>query len=124
MRCWGSADRRNMHRFNGLDIELTRGDSLALRVTIQGRTLPKGTTAVFTVKKRPRDEEALIEKRMTPDENGIVLVRLTPGDTDLTPRLYYWDMRVIMPSGDGADEVRTPMEYASFTILEVIGNGD
>jgi hypothetical protein len=110
-----------MHRFNGLDIELTRGDSLQFRVTVQGRELPEGTLALFTVKRRTRDEEAVIEKRL-PLDNGVVVVGLPSADTDITPRTYYWDMRILIPLGDGTYEVRTPMEYAAFTILEVVGN--
>ena len=111
-----------MHQFNGLDIELTKGDSLQFRVTVKGRELPEGTAALFTVKKKPRDEEAVIEKRLPVDADGVVLVGLSSADTDISPKTYYWDLRVLMPLGDGTYEVRTPMEYAAFTILEVIGN--
>jgi hypothetical protein len=111
-----------MHRFNGYDIELTRGDSLQFRVTITGRELPQGTAALFTVRQRPRDENAVIEKQLAVDADGVVLVGLASDDTDITPRTYYWDLRVLMPLGDGTFEVRTPMEYATFTILEVVGN--
>ena len=37
-------------------------------------------------------------------------------------RTYYWDLRVLLPLGDGTYEVRTPMEYAALTILGVIGD--
>jgi hypothetical protein len=111
-----------MHRFDGYDIELTKGDSLQFKVTITGRELPEGTAALFTVKKRPRDEDTVIEKRMEIGSDGVVLVGLSSADTDITPRTYYWDLRVLMPLGDGPYEVRTPMEYVAFTILEVIGN--
>ena len=65
---------------------------------------------------------SIIEKRLDVDADGVVLVGLSSDDTDITPRTYYWDLRVLMPLGDGTFEVRTPMEYAAFTILEVIGN--
>lgn len=111
-----------MHRFDGFDIELTSGDSLQFRVTISGRELPEGTEALFTVKKSPRADDAMIEKRMAVDADGVVLVGLSSSDTDIQPRTYYWDLRVLIPNGDGTFEVRTPMEYAAFTILEVIGD--
>ena len=111
-----------MHRFDGFDIELTRGDSLQFRITITGRRLPAGTAALFSVKERPRDRKAVIEKRLEVDTDGLTLVGLSSEDTDITPRTYYWDLRVLIPLGDGTFEVRTPMEYAAFTILEVIGN--
>lgn len=111
-----------MYRFDGLDIELSRGDSIQFKVTIKGRELSEGTTALFTVKRSANAEEALIEKRLAVDEDGVVLVGLSSEDTDLSPRTYFWDMRVLLPLGDGSFEVRTPMEYAAFTILGVIGN--
>ena len=111
-----------MHKFDGFDIELTSGDSLQFRVTISGRELPAGTEALFTVKKSPRADDAVIEKRLTVDVDGVVLVGLSNEDTDIAPRTYYWDLRVMIPNGDGNFEVRTPMEYAAFTILEVIGD--
>lgn len=111
-----------MHKFDGFDIELTSGDSLQFRVTISGRELPTGTEALFTVKKSPRADDAVIEKRLTVDADGVVLVGLSNEDTDIAPRTYYWDLRVMIPNGDGTFEVRTPMEYAAFTILEVIGD--
>ncbi len=41
-----------MYRFEGLDIEVTGGDSLVFAVRFDGRAVPVGSTAVFTVKKR------------------------------------------------------------------------
>jgi len=111
-----------MHAFKGLDIELTRGDSLQFKVTITGRELPTGTEALFTVKRRPRDEEAVIEKILPVGADGVVNVGISSADSDVEPRTYFWDLRVRIPLGDGTCEVRTPMEYAAFTILEVIGN--
>lgn len=111
-----------MHKFDGFDIELTGGDSLQFRVTISGRELPEGTEALFTVKKSPRSDDAVIEKRLAVEADGVVLVGLSSADTDIQPRTYYWDLRVMIPNGDGTYEVRTPMEYAAFTILEVIGD--
>ena len=111
-----------MYRFDGLDIELTRGDSLQFKVNIKGRELPEGTEALFTVKRSPKAEEALIEKRLAVDADGVVLVGISSDESDLPSRTYYWDMRVLLPLGDGTFEVRTPMEYAGFTILGVIGD--
>lgn len=110
-----------MRKFDGLNIELTRGDSTQFKVNFAGRTLPEGTIALFTVKKSPRSEEAVIEKRLGIEDSS-VSVGLSSKDTDITPRTYYWDIRVLIPLGDGTYDVRTPMEYAAFTILEVIGD--
>ena len=111
-----------MYRFDGLDIELTRGDSLQFKVTVKGRELPSGTEALFTVKRSPNAEDSLIEKRLALDEEGVVFVGISSDESDIPPRTYYWDMRVLIPLGDGTYEVRTPMEYAAFTILGVIGD--
>lgn len=110
-----------MRRFDGLNIELTRGDSTQFKVNFAGQKLPDGAMALFTVKKSPRSTEPVIEKRMG-IEDGSTYVLLSNEDTDIQPRTYYWDIRVLAPLGDGTYDVKTPMEYASFTILEVIGN--
>ena len=110
-----------MRRFNGLNIELTRGDSTQFKVNFAGRTLPEGALALFTVKKSPRSAESVLEKRLT-ILDGSVNIGLSSTDTDIQPRTYYWDIRVLIPLGDGSYEVQTPMEYAAFTILEVIGD--
>jgi len=52
----------------------------------------------------------------------VVLIGLSSEDTNVPPRPYCWDLRVMLPLGDGTFEVLTPMEYATFQILEVIGN--
>jgi len=110
-----------MHTIDGHDITITRGDSLVFRVSLDGRDLPSGSESLFTVKRHPRDREALIEKRA--DASGeTVAVFLTPEDTDLEPRTYYWDLRVRIPASDGSFEVETPMEYAALTILPAIGH--
>lgn len=109
-----------MHKFNGYDIEITRGDSLQFRVSLMGRDLPEGSVGLFTVKTSPRDEHALIEKRV--DASGEMLtITLNPKDTDLPPRTYFWDVRVLIPRPEGGFELETPMEYASFIVLDAIG---
>ena len=111
-----------MRKFNGLDIELTKGDSLQFKVTFYGRTLPEGSIALFTIKKSPRAEDAEVEQRILIGADGTVQVGLSSSETNLKPRTYFWDMRVLIPLGDGTYEVKTPMEYAAFTISEVIGD--
>lgn len=110
-----------MYRFSGTDIELTRGDSLVFHIRLSGRDLPPGTLALFSVKPSPKAEAPTIEKQM-PVSGGVVLIGLSSADTNVAPRSYCWDLRVMIPLGDGTFEVLTPMEYATFQILEVIGN--
>ena len=64
-----------MYRLDGHNIELTRGDSLLLLITLPGRELPQGTLAVFTVKTHPRSETAILTKAL-PVENGRVELEL------------------------------------------------
>jgi len=109
-----------MHRFDGYNIELTRGDTLFFTLKLTGRDLPEGSVAYFTVKSGARSDEKLIEKKL--DAGGEVLhIRLSSGETDLEPRTYFWDVRVLIPLEEGGYEVETPMEYAAFTILPAIG---
>mgnify|MGYP005960297097 CR=1 FL=1 len=111
----------DLRRFTGNDIEITRGDSLMLRVVVSGRELPQGTILLFSVKRSPRAQSAEIERRLTIEE-GTAVISLSTEDTDLPPRTYFWDARVLIPYGDGTYEVKTPMEYAAFQVLEVIGD--
>lgn len=109
-----------MHRFDGYDIELTAGDSLLFFVSLEGRELPEGADAVFTLKRNPKDEEALIEKTLAVTD-GRVEIKLESDETDLPARTYYWDLRIRFVS-DYGEEVETPMEYAAFTILQPVGD--
>lgn len=109
-----------MHLFNGYDIELTRGDSLFFKVNLDGRTLPEGSVAYFTVKETPKAEEPVIRKKIDIID-GVVDIRLSSEDTYLRSRTYYWDIRVLIPIDIGGYEVETPMEYAAFTIVDAIG---
>jgi len=109
-----------MHRFNGYDIEITAGDSLFFNIRLEGRELPDGAAATFTVKRNPKDDEALIEKEIAVND-GQVEIPLFSADTDLPARTYFWDLRVRFFSDKG-EEVETPMEYAAFTVLQPVGD--
>lgn len=113
-----------MYAIDGKNIELTRGDSFSFTMKFTGRTLPAGCTALFTVKKKVKDETPVIEKTVTVEENK-ASVFLNPEDTaELSAGTYFWDMRVMIPGAGDSKEVRTPMEYASFQLLEVIGDAN
>lgn len=109
-----------MFNINGLDIEVTRGDTAALRYTFSGREIPYGTDAIFTIKKKVRDEDFIVQKRVDASD-GSATILLTSDDTNFDARTYYWDIRLQLPREDGGYEVQTPMEYAAFTILDVVG---
>ena len=110
-----------MHRFDGYDIEVTRGDTLFFALNLTGRDLPEGSVAYFTIKSSPRSDEILVQKKLDAADETME-VRLTSADTDLKPRTYYWDVRVLIPLAEGGYEVETPMDYAAFTILEAVGD--
>ncbi len=109
-----------MYKITGLDIEITRGDTLALLYKFDGRELPYGTDAIFTIKKKPRDEEHIVQHRVDASD-GTATIFLGSDDTNFDARTYYWDIRLQMPREEGGYEIQTPMEYAAFTIVEVIG---
>jgi len=120
MNCPMRGRWKRLYRIDGYDIELTRGDSLTLRIDLKGRNLPEGTEAVFTVKKRMRDERSVLVKRCDASEE-ILTVALEAGETDIAPGTYVWDVRLRIPREDGSIEVVTPMEYAALTILGAVG---
>lgn len=108
-----------MVQINGNDIALTRGDTLTLGLRFGGRVAPPTARALFTVKKNPRDRQAVIEKTL-PIRDSAAVLTLAPEDTRaLSVRTYFWDVRLLYAEG----QVYTPMEYAAFQVLEVIGNG-
>ena len=108
-----------MYRLDGLNVELTREDSLTLLVSFPGRELPEGTRALFTIKKHPKDPVAVLEKEMNVEGSRAEIV-LSSAETDLPARTYWWDLRLMIPGEEM--EILTPMEYAAFSILEVIGD--
>lgn len=105
---------------NGYDIELSRGDTLALRIDLSGRDLPEGTDAVMTIKKRIGSDEVILQKRFDASDELLTIV-LSAEDTNIEPGVYVWDVRLQIPSDLGGYEVYTPMEYASFVVLPVVG---
>ena len=108
-----------MVEINGYDIAVTRGDSLYLRINLEGCDLPDGAQAVLTIKQHIRSEEALIQTRM--DASGEVLgIALSPQQTNLPPGSYVWDVRILVPHEEGV-EVYTPMNYAAFVVLDAVG---
>jgi hypothetical protein len=109
-----------MHRFAGNDIELTAGDSLFFNVNFDGRNLPDGAVAVFTVKRNPKDEEAVIEKELLVEDNAVRIHLVSTDTAELQARTYYWDLRLKF-DGEEGEEVETPMEYAALTILQPVG---
>lgn len=109
-----------MVTFDGYDIELSRGDTLVMKIELDGRDLPEGTDGVFTIKKRITSDEVVLQKRFNASDEELVVV-LDADETNIAPGTYFWDVRLQIPMEEGGYEVYTPMEYAAFVVLPVVG---
>ena len=109
-----------MVRFDGNDITVTQGDTLVFSIVMRGAG--QGSAVLFTVKKKPGDAKALFAQEAAADVNGKATFCMQSSDTRLPAKTYVWDARLIIPHEGEENEVRTPMEYASFTVLEAVGD--
>lgn len=109
-----------MVKFDGNDITVTQGDTLVFTLVIDGAE--EGNTVLFTVKARTKDTAALFRQEVSADANGKATFCMESSDTRLPAKTYVWDARLIIPHEGEENEVRTPMEYASFTVLEAVGD--
>lgn len=109
-----------MVTFDGYDVELSRGDTLVMKIELDGRDLPEGTDGVFTIKKRITSDEVVLQKRFNASDEELVVV-LDADETNIAPGTYFWDVRLQIPMEEGGYEVYTPMEYAAFVVLPVVG---
>lgn len=80
-------------------IEMVRGTNGVFGIMVTNAdgtpfTIAEGQTLVFAVKKRPKDEERLIVKKITNSiEAGTFYLELFPNETaDLEPGKYYFDV--------------------------------
>lgn len=110
-----------MVMINGMGIRVTRGDSVRFTIHLTGRELPDGTMKLFSVKKRAWQHEQPAIELYIPVLGNDVEVILPPDMTDIVAGEYVWDLRVMEDSDEGT-EVLTPMEYASFEVMEAIGD--
>ena len=108
-----------MLNLDGLNIEVTRGDTGSIRVSFIGEDIPEdGTIALVTVKKAADTEE--IWRKEIQVENGSCLIPLTAESTMLDFGQYRWDLRLLYEDGS----VYTPMAPAKYTISPVIGDAE
>lgn len=103
------------------NIEITQGDSTRFTIELQGRELPDGTRALFTVKATPWEPTVPEIERMIEVMDGKVHVLLEADETRLDAGEYVWDVRVYEPAEGGGTYVLTPMEYGVFRVLAAIG---
>jgi hypothetical protein len=87
--------------------EIIRGDTARLNFTIldnEGDPFELENSEVFfTLKenKRDEDDDAIIEVDFEYSGTGNeVEVELTPEETDITPRVYYYDLQIKTEEGD------------------------
>lgn len=107
-----------MLNIDGLNVEVTRGDTGQFTITFTGTDKPEnGCVILVSLKKTKTSQTPLWEKRLTVN-NDTILVTLTSEDTSLEFGQYWWDARILFRDGT----VYTPMNPASFKVLEVIGN--
>lgn len=102
-------------------ITITRGDSVRFEIALKNRDIKDGTMAVFTVKDTPWEPCRPAIEKVIEVLDGVVHVILEPWETDLQAGNYVWDVRIKEPNEDGQYEVITPIEYASFRVVEAIG---
>lgn len=101
---------------NGYNVKISRGDSYAITVAIDGFVEP-GSIARAAIAKRA-GAEPIWQKTVTIADN-MAIFELTAAETGLAADKYVWDVRVIFPDGS----VKTVFTPATFQIVEVVGRG-
>lgn len=122
-----------MYNVDGYNINLSRGDTGALRVaataTLDGEPFTFGTDdrALFSIKSGNGE---IIMQKICEMENNAFTVYFLNADTDsVAPGVYSWDVRyIIHPYYDDAgrivdgDQVLTPNAPMSLNLLTVVGD--
>ena len=81
MNAKGSEQVLRIERHN---IEMTRGDSIRFTIVLEGRELPEGTKALFTVKDTVWEPTAPVVEKELDVVDGRAEVILDPEETGLT----------------------------------------
>ncbi len=109
-----------MFSMNGLEIKAHRQDTGGFTITFSGDDAPAdGTIVQMTVKSRPDKKAPVLWAKQLTVADSQVEITITKTDTDLTPGLYWWDVRILFEDGS---EPYTPMDPAVFRVLEVVGD--
>ena len=108
-----------MCNIEGLEISISRGDSVTLIFSFGGQTPADGTQAVMTVKRgTDRDTPAKWSKTATISA-GKAQFDITNADTNIKSGVYHWDL--ILHYADG--EKYSPFRFPHLLeIVEVIGD--
>ena len=122
-----------MYNVEGYAINLSRGDTGALKVTatatLDGEPFTFGADdrALFSIK---NGQGEVVKEKVAEITNNVFMVYFFNSDTDsLAPGNYLWDVRyVINPYYDASgrivdgDQVITPKQPMNFQILTVVGD--
>lgn len=122
-----------MYNVDGYNINLSRGDTGALRVTatatLDGEPFTFGPDdrALFSIK---NGQGEVVKEKIAEMTNNEFMVYFMNNDTDsLTPGPYQWDVRyIIHPYYDASgriidgDQVITPEQPMSLQLLTVVGD--
>lgn len=122
-----------MYNVDGYQINLSRGDTGALKVTatatLNGEPFTFGSDdrALFSIKNAQGE---VVKEKIAAMENNVFTVYFLNADTDsLAPGSYSWDVRyIINPYYNDAgrivdgDQVITPKEPQTMQLLTVVGD--
>lgn len=107
-----------MFNVDGQKIGITKGDTGQFTITFTGDDKPEdGCTALVSLKKTKTSEDAIWEKRLAIADDTVT-VTVTSQDSNIPFGQYWWDVRILFRDGT----IFTPMNPASFKVLEVVGN--
>ena len=99
------------------DIEITRGDTLRLTISIKDEEnndyqIQSGDKVVFTVKKNTNTKGILIQKELVSEK-----ILISPEDTDALPYgNYVYDVQLTQANGD----VTTIIKPSKFVVTEEV----
>lgn len=112
---------------DGTNISLSRGDTGAIEITVDGYTFGEDDRCVFTIKS---GSGQIVKQKAYPMENNRFTVTFFNADTDkFAAGNYSWDVRwVIHPYYDergnviDGDQVLTPQLPMSCNLFQVVGD--
>lgn len=116
-----------MYNVEGNTISISRGDTGALEVIVEGYSFGEDDRALFSIKD---SQGRVVKQKAYPLDNNTFVVTFHNADTDTLPfGAYSWDVRyVIHPYYDESgnivdgDQVLTPELPMSMNILNVVGD--
>ena len=106
-------------------IQVTRGDTLIATLDITdaegNKFIPsEGDIVRFAMKTSTRDNERILVQKIIP--NDTLELRLDSNDTDHEPGQYWFDVEVVLNTGDGVPIVDSIITPTKLIITEETGN--